>query len=91
MLHLNKLEKARINIDLIDQEMAKLFEKRMQEVNEVITYKMEQGLPIFDQKREQQVIEKNLKYINNNELKPYYEAFLNALMGISKEYQSKKL
>lgn len=91
MLHLNKLEKARINIDLIDQEMAKLFEKRMQEVNEVITYKMEQGLPIFDQKREQQVIEKNLKYINNNELKPYYEAFLTALMGISKEYQSKKL
>ena len=88
---MNKLEKARINIDLIDQEMAKLFEKRMQEVNEVITYKMEQGLPIFDQKREQQVIEKNLKYINNNELKPYYEASLNALMGISKEYQSKKL
>lgn len=88
---MNKLEKARINIDLIDQEMAKLFEKRMQEVNEVIAYKMEQGLPIFDQKREQQVIEKNLKYINNNELKPYYEAFLHALMGISKEYQSKKL
>ena len=88
---MNKLEEARINIDMIDQEMAKLFEKRMQEVKEVIAYKIEQGLPIFDQKREQDVIEKNLKYIIDDELKPYYEAFLTALMGISKEYQSKKL
>lgn len=86
---MNKLEEARIQIDEIDREIARLFEKRMAEVKKVIEYKIENKMPIFDQKRENEVIIKNLKYIENEELKPYFEALLNSLMTVSKAYQSR--
>jgi monofunctional chorismate mutase len=84
---MNQLEEARFAIDNVDREMAKLFEQRMQAVEEVIAYKLENKLPIFDGVREAEVIEKNLSFIGNGELVPYYEKFLHSLMDISKEYQ----
>ena len=38
---MDKLEQARITINEIDQEIAKLFEKRMQAVEQVALYKKE--------------------------------------------------
>ena len=85
---MNQLEQARIEINKIDEQMAVLFERRMQAAEQVAAYKKQQGLPIFDKAREQAVIEKNLSRIQNQAYCPYYQAFLQNLMDLSKEYQA---
>ena len=84
---MNKLENARNKINQIDKEIAKLFEERMNAVKEVIEYKEENNLNIFDETREQEVIKRNLDLINNDQLKPYFEEYLISSMNISKKYQ----
>lgn len=84
---MNKLEKARAQIDSIDSQMASLYESRLDAVKDVIAYKIENDLPILDSGREQFVIYKNLKYIQNPEYKSYYETFIKFIMKESKAYQ----
>ena len=84
---MNKLENARKTINQIDQEMAALYEKRMNAVQEVLAYKKENGLPVFDASREQEVIERNLEHIQNPDYKLFYKDFLHHVMENSKDYQ----
>lgn len=84
---MNLLEEARIDINDVDREMAKLFEKRMQAAEKVIAYKIENNLPIFDSSREAEVIEKNCKLIENEKYITYYKEFIQHLMDLSKSYQ----
>lgn len=85
---MTKLEKARQTINLCDENISGYFESRMHAVEDVIAYKMENGLPIFDGNREKEVIEKNLAKIQDDALKPYYRDMLVQMMRISKEYQN---
>ncbi|MGG5460873.1 chorismate mutase [Clostridium sp. B9] len=87
----DRLIQCRNRIDEIDKELMKLFEERMNVVLGVAQYKKERNMPIFHKDRENQVIEKNLKRIDNKELLPYAEEMLHALMDISKEYQQDKI
>ena len=57
---MNRLEEARKIINEVDKEIAALFQKRMQAVEDVILYKLENNMPILDSSREKQVIEKKL-------------------------------
>ena len=84
---MNKLDKARQAINLCDENISRYFEQRMHAVEDVIAFKMENNLPIFDSSREKEVIEKNLANITDEALKPYFEDMLIQLMRISKEYQ----
>ena len=81
------LAHAREVINRVDAEMAALFEQRMQAVEEVIAYKLENGLPVLDTGREQQVLEQGLKRIQNPVYREYYQEYLVHLMGLSKRYQ----
>ena len=83
----NKLEEARKIINEVDSEMAKLFVKRMRAAERVFEYKKEFGLPIFDPKREDAVIEKNSALIEDEVLKEYYNVYIKNLMAISRAYQ----
>ena len=60
------LDEARIEIDDVDKQMAKLFERRMKAVEDVIKYKIENNKPIFDASREKDVIAKNVARIEND-------------------------
>lgn len=84
----SKLEKARKNINEIDKEMAKLFEKRMAEVKRVAEYKAENNLPIFDASRESEVIERCSAFVDDEVIRGYYINLLRANMAVSKEYQA---
>ena len=84
----NKLEEARGIINEVDSQMAELFVKRMKAVEAVYEYKKELGLPILDQKREDEVIEKNSSLIEDPILKEYYIDYLKNLMALSRAYQS---
>ena len=83
----NKLEEARRIINEVDSQMAELFVKRMKAVETVCEYKMEFGLPILDQKREDAVIEKNSALIEDEVLRGYYIDYLNCMMSVSRAYQ----
>lgn len=84
---MNSLEEARLKINEIDEKMASLFEERMRAVEDVILYKIENDLPIFDQSRERFVVEKNSRYIKEDKYLEYYRDFITHLMDVSKQYQ----
>ena len=83
------LSQARENIEDIDKQMAKLFEKRMECSREIAIYKKENNIPIYDAAREKTLIEKNSSYIKNDMLKEYYLVFFKGILDISKKYQEK--
>jgi monofunctional chorismate mutase len=51
-------KKERAEIDAIDQELVKLFERRMDAVTEIARIKKAHKLPILDQSREDRVLDK---------------------------------
>ena len=56
---MNRLEQARAVISETDDEMARLFVRRMRAVEEVAQYKKEHGLPITDAVREEQILRRS--------------------------------
>lgn len=83
----NKLDGARKIINEVDSQMAELFVKRMRAAEMVLEYKMENGLPILDSKREDAVIARNAALIEDETIQGYYIDFLKNLMALSKAYQ----
>lgn len=85
------LEQTRQQIDAIDQELVRLFEKRMSCVAEVIAIKKEQKIPILDVAREEEILKKVSRLVE----KPVYEAdvqeLFKVLMELSKKYQLTQL
>lgn len=84
---MSKLDDARKIINEVDSEMARLFEKRMYAAKLVASYKKEHGLPILDEKREEEVIRRNSEKIENPEIREYYVNFLRDTMSVSRSYQ----
>ena len=84
---MNKLEIARQQINEADREIAKYFEKRMKASQMVAEYKLENMMPIFDPKREAQVIENNKAFIDDPEIRSFYALFQQNVMDVSKMYQ----
>ena len=64
----NMLEEERITINEVDSKMAELFAERMRAVEKVYAYKKKFGMPIFDQAREEAVIEKNAALVEDDTL-----------------------
>lgn len=86
---MRKLDTIRTKINEIDRQMATLFEERMKASREVAEYKKEHQFPIYDAKREQDLIEQNRGYIGNSEIKDDYVSFLKHTMALSKAYQKR--
>lgn len=85
------LDDARRRINEVDKEMAHLFEKRMQAVEDVIRYKQEHNMAVLDSSREQYVMEHNMTYINKQKYRESYKMFLRDVMIISSNYQKSVL
>ena len=83
----NKLDEARAIINRVDSQMAELFVERMKAAGMVFEHKKEFGLPIFDPKREEAVIEKNSALIDDEVIKSYYIDYIKNLMAVSRAYQ----
>lgn len=88
---MNKLDESRKKINEIDAKMRELFCERMGVAEEVAEYKKEMGLPIYDKAREEAVVKNNSELIDNPDYASYYINFLNDVMKISRNYQSKIL
>ena len=85
------LGKIREKIDKLDSQLVELLEKRLEIVQEVAQFKKQTGKRIFDEEREKEVVQKNLKRVKNKELDHYIELILKDIMDSSKEYQKFKI
>ena len=85
------LGEIRNRIDHIDRKLVELIEERLEIVKEVALYKKENGMKIFDRKREEEGVNKNLSNVKSEELKHYIESILKDIMDSSKEYQKFKI
>ena len=83
----NELSLYRKKIDKIDAKIIKLYEKRMDSVKKITEYKIKNNIPTFDNSREKEMLEKNLKKIKNNEYKKYYSFILNSFLKASRDMQ----
>ena len=84
---MEKLEICRDLIDSIDNSIIKLYEKRMDIIKEITKYKIENGLPVLDQNREDSMLKKNIEKIKNEEYKKYYKDVLAGYLKASKKMQ----
>ena len=81
------IDEARLKINAIDEKMVKLFEERMAAVLDVLKYKKEHNLAVFDSKREEEKIKKNVELLSDSNLKEYYLEFFKAVLSSSEKYQ----
>lgn len=84
---MEKLEICRDLIDSIDNSIIELYEKRMDIIKEITKYKIEKGLPVLDQNREDSMLKKNIEKIENEEYKKYYKDVLDGYLKASKKMQ----
>ena len=87
---MRNIKEIRHDIDEVDQELVMLFERRFHLVEEVVAYKMEQQLPIYDAQRELEILKKNVSRLNDSELASYFEAWYQKLLELSKQYQEER-
>ena len=88
---MSELDDYRIKINKIDDEMSKLFVERMEVSKNIADYKLKHALPIYDENREKEVVEKNSRKIEDSTIREYYINFLKNNMDLSKQYQQRVL
>lgn len=81
------LDQIRKDIDQIDQELVALLEKRMVCVGQIIEYKEQQGLPVLDQRRENEVLEKVGSLVKDEQYLSTIQAQFQDMMKRSRIYQ----
>ena len=84
---MNLLEEARNEINEVDARMAELFVRRMRAAEKVAEYKKQHALPILDPAREELVVQKNAKLVEDEALRSYYVNFIRKNMELSRAYQ----
>lgn len=85
------LQQLRNGIDEIDEEILKLFMKRMELCKGVADYKKEHDLPVFQGNREQQVIDRIKTLTGDPSLENGTAALFTTIMDISKILQNRKI
>lgn len=81
------LDQIRKDIDQIDQELVALLEKRMVCVSQIVKYKEQKGLPVLDQGREREVLEKVGSLVMDEQYRTTIQSQFQDLMTHSRNYQ----
>lgn len=81
------IETLRKGIGEIDRDMVGLFEKRMALARKIGLEKAKLKLPVHDPGREEELIEKNIGYLKDKNLLPYYLEFQKKVFALSRSYQ----
>jgi chorismate mutase/prephenate dehydratase len=80
------LNELRNEINAIDDEILKLFLRRMDVAEQVADYKRAHDLPIYQPQREQEILESVSE--RAGELGNYARSLFSTLMELSKQYQA---
>lgn len=84
------LKAYRDRIDEIDAQLVNLFEERMEIVLKIADHKKANNIPILNEGREREVIEKNTARLRNINFADSLGKFFVYMMGLSKEEQKKR-
>ncbi len=85
-----ELSECRAGIDGINNELLRLFCKRMELSKNVAEYKAEHGLPVLDHAREREVIYEMTEKAGKD-MEYYTKVLYNVILDLSRAYQSKLL
>lgn len=89
VINMEDLNILRGQINEIDEKLVELFKKRMEVVYKVAKYKIDNSMEVLDKSREEQIINKYLNNIKDENLKAELREFLEDLLCISRKAQQK--
>ncbi|MGM9648043.1 MAG: bifunctional chorismate mutase/prephenate dehydratase [Eubacteriales bacterium] len=81
------ITELRNDINAIDEEICKLFVKRMHTALGIAEYKKENGIPVLDASRERAVLQK-VSNLTGEQFEAYARTLYQTLMDVSKAYQN---
>ena len=84
------LQEIRTQIDGIDDELVRLFERRMALAGDVAAYKREQGLPVSDRTREREIVSRVTQGMDEQNA-AYTKALFSTLFDLSRSAQDRAL
>ena len=84
------LQEYRTEIDGIDKELLRLFCRRMETAEKIAAYKAEKSLPVFDAKREEELLE-NIKTAAGEEHAQDALQLYGTILSLSKSRQERIL
>ena len=84
------LSQIREEINEVDSELLKLFEKRMLLSNDVADYKKKNNLPVYDRRREREILNKVESEVRED-MGSYAKILYSTLFQLSRSYQLKKI
>lgn len=85
---MKELGELRKQIDSVDTELVKLFEKRMEVSRQIAETKQAQGLPVLNREREQEVLEGVAAKADLHDSVRYLYEFI---MALSRQYQQQQM
>lgn len=88
---MSDLELIRKEIDKIDEELVKLFERRMEIISEVAEYKEKHNEPIAHEEREREVLNNCKRILKDKKHEKELEELFDCLMSISRRAQERAL
>ena len=84
---MSDLETLRKRVDQCDLEIVQALEKRFNIVKEIVQYKQENNLEIYQPSREVEVLEKVQSYLSKDEFSEELKEIYIKIMELSKEIQ----
>ncbi len=84
---MRELREIRQDLDRVDGEMVRLFEKRMGLALEVAQYKAAHGLPVLDASREEQVLASRVAMLRSPAWTSQTRTLFQQLMALSRAAQ----
>ena len=84
------LQEIRTQIDGIDDELVRLFERRMALAGDVAAYKREQGLPVSDRTREREIVSRVTQGMDEQNA-AYTKVLFSTLFALSRSAQDRAL
>jgi len=88
---MKSLTEARAELDAVDSQIVKLFEKRMEISRDVARYKIANGLPVLDRSREEQVLDSRCAMLSDPYWQPSVRRLYETVMAISRAEQEQLL
>lgn len=84
---MSELDTLRSEIDEIDTQLTALFLRRMDVTARVGAYKQENGLPVLDEAREQEVLARKSAAVSDPARRADVTALYETIMGLSRRQQ----
>lgn len=87
---MNEIQILREQIDIIDDKLVELFEKRILLTKKIGDIKKQNGIEMVDTKREEEIINRGISILKNKDLSSEAKLFLRNIIELSKKVQQKR-